>query len=300
MAKPFNIYPVNRTWVSQGYKSGHKAIDLGFWTKYGSKEPIVAINDGKITDVGKDNAGGLFVGMVDSEGNKSWYWHLRENTIVVKKGQQVEQGQKLGIMGKTGIAKGYHLHFEFWPKSGDKKYTTDNSNKYSKDPRNYLYIKEGQTVSGDNLLIMPNISQPTERDAKKDQIELIASAVRIRTEPSTKTGKIVYETKKGQIFDFVNIVYNENAEAWYELENGGYMSKNSKWQQEYKALVNAPETPQIEPVGPEIAPENQTQEEPQKPAYLAYKALEDITITYKKGSTVIFDRAVNSDKLQSL
>ena len=39
------------------------------------------------------------------------YAHL--SRIDVKKGQRIDQGQKLGAVGMTGWATGPHLHFEF-------------------------------------------------------------------------------------------------------------------------------------------------------------------------------------------
>ena len=46
-----------------------------------------------------------------SEGIQSFYGHLDE--IQVQEGDQVNQGQTLGVMGMTGRATGPHVHFYF-------------------------------------------------------------------------------------------------------------------------------------------------------------------------------------------
>lgn len=48
------------------------------------------------------------------EGIKTLYGHLKNNSLVVKVGQKVIQGQKLGIMGNTGSSTGCHLHFSIY------------------------------------------------------------------------------------------------------------------------------------------------------------------------------------------
>lgn len=70
---------------------------------------------------------------------KTLYGHL--NTVDVKEGDVVSQGQKLGIMGHTGSSTARHLHFEVW--SGDKGSSRT-------EPRDYLKLPpEGVTWSKD-------------------------------------------------------------------------------------------------------------------------------------------------------
>ena len=40
------------------------------------------------------------------------YAHMSPNTRTVSKGDEVVQGQVLGIVGTTGNSTGLHLHFE--------------------------------------------------------------------------------------------------------------------------------------------------------------------------------------------
>ncbi|MEW5822046.1 MAG: M23 family metallopeptidase [Cyanobacteriota bacterium] len=44
------------------------------------------------------------------------YNHLKKNSIIVKKGQKVKQGQIIAQVGSSGKSSGPHLHFEVWDK----------------------------------------------------------------------------------------------------------------------------------------------------------------------------------------
>lgn len=46
----------------------------------------------------------------------SSYYHLKKDSVCVKRGDYIEKGTKIGLMGSTGHATGKHLHF------GIKKY----------------------------------------------------------------------------------------------------------------------------------------------------------------------------------
>jgi hypothetical protein len=54
------------------------------------------------------------------------YAHMVENSLKVKKGQKVEAGTILGIMGNTGASAGRHLHFEI-NKGKTWRWTSDGS-----------------------------------------------------------------------------------------------------------------------------------------------------------------------------
>jgi len=84
----------------------HQGVDLR-----PTSDNILASHDGKITFVGKDQYGGLYIDVTN--GNyKTRYLHNRQN--LVKIGQIVKQGQLIGYIGSTGNSSGRHLHFEVW------------------------------------------------------------------------------------------------------------------------------------------------------------------------------------------
>lgn len=103
---PVSIPIVNQPY-SPKHNADHEGIDIG-----GHKgTPIFSAAPGRVIYTGRDFKGyGL---MVIVEHNEEWatlYGHFSK--IKTKTGQYVEQGQTIGLMGRTGRATGVHLHFE--------------------------------------------------------------------------------------------------------------------------------------------------------------------------------------------
>jgi len=89
-----------------GYLHFHTGIDL--LAGYGT--PIQAAAGGKVTAAGDAPYFGTRVEVTDSYGLVEIYAHMEEVTVTV--GQEVQQGQKVGLVGSTGLSIGAHLHFQ--------------------------------------------------------------------------------------------------------------------------------------------------------------------------------------------
>jgi len=97
-------------------KRMHKGVDL-----LAPKDtPIYAALDGVVEVVSNGGAGWRGYGRVVfiNHGNKFWSLYSHCNSVDVKIGQRVGQGEKIASVGKTGRASGYHLHFELRNSSG--------------------------------------------------------------------------------------------------------------------------------------------------------------------------------------
>ena len=93
---------------------------------------IFAIADGKVAEAGKGVSVGNYADIAHEGKILTRYFHMRDNSIAVKKGDTVKKGQKLGIMGTTGDSTGVHLHFAVRENS-----TAYNNGDYV-DPEPYL------------------------------------------------------------------------------------------------------------------------------------------------------------------
>lgn len=73
--------------------------------------PVRNVGNGYVDFAGRQNGYGNVVIVRHGNGKETLYGHL--SRIDVRKGQRVEQGQRLGAVGSTGWSTGPHLHFEF-------------------------------------------------------------------------------------------------------------------------------------------------------------------------------------------
>ena len=93
--------------ITQRFWSGHRAIDIG--APVGT--PVVASDSGYVIFAGWNNQGyGKLVIIDHGNGYRTYYAHL--SSILVRKGESVAQGRRIGSVGSTGHSTGPHLHFE--------------------------------------------------------------------------------------------------------------------------------------------------------------------------------------------
>ena len=91
------------------YRRMHTGVDL-------SAQPGTSVHataDGRVTVAGRGGGlGGYGVCVVVDHGFgfKTLYAHLQD--VKVSEGQQVKRGTVIGTVGRTGLAQGYHLHYE--------------------------------------------------------------------------------------------------------------------------------------------------------------------------------------------
>ena len=92
-----------------GKKRPHRGVDYA--AKTGT--PIKAAGDGKIIFRGVKGGYGKTVIVQHGQTYTTLYAHLSRYNKKAKKGKRVQQGQVIGYVGKTGLATGPHLHYEF-------------------------------------------------------------------------------------------------------------------------------------------------------------------------------------------
>ncbi len=105
-------WPVSAVLVSSGFGprwgDQHRGLDLVAETG----TPIMASADGVVVFAGYERRGyGNLIVIEHDESTRTVYAHNRRN--IVQKGQRVKQGQTIAYMGRTGLAFGTHLHFEY-------------------------------------------------------------------------------------------------------------------------------------------------------------------------------------------
>ncbi|MFZ3380863.1 MAG: peptidoglycan DD-metalloendopeptidase family protein [Candidatus Acidiferrales bacterium] len=71
--------------------------------------PVQTIGDGRVIFAGRKGGAGNLIEIQHSNGYTTYYMHL--SRVLVRQGQRVEQGQRIGLVGMTGLATGPHLDF---------------------------------------------------------------------------------------------------------------------------------------------------------------------------------------------
>ncbi|MFM2160780.1 MAG: hypothetical protein RLZZ383_292 [Pseudomonadota bacterium] len=106
----------------QGHYEGHTGTDFGCgsWACMDAGRPATAAADGVVIAAADgeydrcttaDCGTGNYVKLRHADGRETWYWHLKQWSVVVQVGDSVGCGDKLGEVGSSGNSLGPHLHF---------------------------------------------------------------------------------------------------------------------------------------------------------------------------------------------
>lgn len=108
--------------------NGHTGVDFALrdYSVMDDGVPVVAaaagtvgrlrdgVLDGNAAFVGRAALGkqqcGNSVSILHANGWRTLYCHLRRNSVIVRPGQRVEKGEKLGLVGSSGLAEFPHVH----------------------------------------------------------------------------------------------------------------------------------------------------------------------------------------------
>jgi murein DD-endopeptidase MepM/ murein hydrolase activator NlpD len=117
LRRAFLASPMEFSRVTSGFKMrfhpilqtmrAHLGVDYGAPTG----TPVRSVGDGVVEFAGTQNGFGNVVFVKHRNNQTTVYAHL--SRITVQRGQNINQGQNVGLVGSTGWATGPHLHFEF-------------------------------------------------------------------------------------------------------------------------------------------------------------------------------------------
>jgi murein DD-endopeptidase MepM/ murein hydrolase activator NlpD len=97
-----------RTHPLQGTLRFHEGIDVG--QPLGT--PIRASDGGVVTESRKSGGYGWKITIDHGNGYQTVYAHMYEKDVKVQRGQRVNKGQTIALVGSNGWSTGPHLHFE--------------------------------------------------------------------------------------------------------------------------------------------------------------------------------------------
>jgi len=86
----------------------HNGVDIAL----GHGTPVVAIQDGVITDIGYNSFSGHYIRYKTLDGLLVGYAHLYRSLVQV--GDTVRQGDVVALSGNSGLSTGPHLHVSIW------------------------------------------------------------------------------------------------------------------------------------------------------------------------------------------
>jgi len=120
MRKAFMRRPIQNARISSGFNRNRKHPVLGVHRPHLGTDfaaptgtPIMASGSGRVVHRGRKGGYGNTVIIQHNNRYRTLYAHMSRYANGIREGSRVEQGQVIGYVGRSGLATGPHLHYEF-------------------------------------------------------------------------------------------------------------------------------------------------------------------------------------------
>lgn len=121
LRKAFLKYPLDFTRISSRYSGNRFHPVQKRWKAHRGTDfaapkgtPIRSVGDGIVIEATYGVNNGNFVKIKHNATYTTQYLHMSKIATGVRKGVKVKQGQTIGFVGSTGLARGSHLCYRFW------------------------------------------------------------------------------------------------------------------------------------------------------------------------------------------
>jgi len=220
---------------------GHKGHDIGlrFFGEQDVGVPIFAALDGTVvaTHDGEfdrntsfdTNAVANYVVLDHGNGHRTYYAHMRKNSVAVNVGQIVNAGTQLGLGGSSGTSTGPHLHFEsrlngvvYEPYNGPCQQSSPSEWVNQTPIRRDMYL-EMFAMHGTNKVSPSLPENPPRRGTfiRNGTFQSIGCWYRLHNQPANSTWRLRYLRPNGTVlFDsgtknFNNTTNHHSASWWF-------------------------------------------------------------------------------------
>jgi len=141
--------------VTGAVNASHKGVDIAGEV---GVAPVIAAMSGVVVKSAVGDTGtcvqgdsscgggyGNYIIIQHTDGNYTLYAHMHTNSVIVKEGDSVKQGQVVGMVGSTGKSTGGHLHFEVRVGGNDSNSV--------QDPLKFISAENPRATGTDNKIL---------------------------------------------------------------------------------------------------------------------------------------------------
>ena len=197
-----------------------------------------------------------YVVLDHGSGQRTYYYHLRSNSVAVSLDQFVTAGTQLGLAGSSGYSSGPHLHFEsrlngviYEPYAGLCQ--TSNPSRWvtqSSIPRNTYLSAFGMHGTNNVFPFLPENPPRKGTFVRTGTYQSIGAWYILHNQPSNSTWRVRYKRPNGTVHtdsgtqNYGNAITNRWASWWFYY--GVNPDTSGNWTMEFSVngtvLINAP------------------------------------------------------------